>query len=52
MKIKAIAAALLAAAIAVPVSLPVAQAETAYSVKTDRIRTHEYTVTDAQLLRH
>ncbi len=47
MKIKAIAAALLAAAIAVPVSLPVAQAETAYSVKTDRIRTHEYTVTDA-----
>ena len=42
-----IAAALLAAAIAVPVSLPVAQAETAYSVKTDRIRTHEYTVTDA-----
>ena len=47
MKIKAFAAALLAAAIAVPVSLPAAQAETAYSVKADRIRAHEYTVTDA-----
>ena len=39
MRVKAIAAALLCRSDPLfPVSLPVAQAETAYSVKTDRIR--------------
>ena len=47
MKIKAFAAALLAAVIAVPASLPAAQAAVDFSEKADRIRVHEYTITDA-----
>ena len=50
MKIKKFAAALLAAAIAVPAALPVAQAAEDYDIKVSRIRAHSYSITDATMV--